>query len=97
MLYDISVDLYIQCVYKVSFIQGSVQQILPYFSSSGYNGSLITLTVIRLISAKFKPFIFSVSGFVLSNIANMCILMIRNDLCLLPALFGYIIVHVRNL
>jgi hypothetical protein len=38
-----------------------------------------------LATAQFKSLIFSVSGFALSNIANMYILMMLNDLVLLPA------------
>jgi hypothetical protein len=36
-----------------------------------------------LTAAKFKPLEFPMSGFALSNIANICILMILNDFCLL--------------
>jgi hypothetical protein len=50
-----------------------------------------------MTAAKFKPFVFPVSGFALSNIANIFILMILYDFCLLPALFCYVIVNVRNL
>jgi hypothetical protein len=39
-----------------------------------------------MTAAKFKPLIFSVSGFALSNVANICIFMILDDFCLLPAL-----------
>jgi hypothetical protein len=35
-----------------------------------------------LTAAKFKPLVFPVSGFALSNIANIFILMILNDFCL---------------
>jgi hypothetical protein len=38
----------------------------------------------RLTAAEFKPLLFSVPGFALSNIANICIFMILNDFCLLP-------------
>jgi hypothetical protein len=37
-----------------------------------------------LTTAKFKPLIFSMSGFAFSFIANMFILMIVYDFCLLP-------------
>jgi hypothetical protein len=33
-----------------------------------------------LTAAKFKPFVFSVPGFALTNIANICIFMILNDI-----------------
>jgi hypothetical protein len=38
-----------------------------------------------MTAAKFKPLIFSVSGFALSNVMNNCIFMILDDFCLLPA------------
>jgi hypothetical protein len=38
-----------------------------------------------LTAVKFKPLIFSVSGFALSNIENMYNLVMLNDLGLLPA------------
>jgi hypothetical protein len=52
-----------------------------------------------MITAKFKPLIFSMSGFVLSTVANIFIFifMILDDFCLLPALFCYVIINVRNL
>jgi hypothetical protein len=50
-----------------------------------------------MTASKFKPLIFSVSGFALSNIANIFILMILDDFCLLPASFCCVIVNVRNL
>jgi hypothetical protein len=52
-----------------------------------YN-SLDTWTVVRLTVAKFKPLIFSVLGFALSYVANICIFMILYDFCLLPALYN---------
>jgi hypothetical protein len=50
-----------------------------------------------MTAAKFKPLIFFVSGFALSNIANIFIFMILDDFCLLLAWFCYVIVNVRNL
>jgi hypothetical protein len=49
--------------------------------SSCYNGCLVTWTAVRLTAAKLKPHIFSVSGFVLSDVANICIFMILYGLC----------------
>jgi hypothetical protein len=37
-----------------------------------------------MTAAKFKPLIFPVVGFALSNVANIFIAMILNDFCLLP-------------
>jgi hypothetical protein len=48
-----------------------------------YNGKLITWTVLSLTTAKFKPPIFSMSGFALSYTANMFIRMILYDFCLM--------------
>jgi hypothetical protein len=50
-----------------------------------------------MTAAKFKPLIFSVSVFALSNIAYIFIFMILVDFCLLLALFCYVIINVRNL
>jgi hypothetical protein len=57
----------------------------PIISRSCYNSSLVTWTVVCLTAPKFKPLIFPVSGFVFSNVANVCIFMILDDFCLLPA------------
>jgi hypothetical protein len=57
------------------------------------NDSLVTWFV-SLTTAKFKPLIFSGSGFALSYAANMVILMILYDLCLLSAQFFYITEYI---
>jgi hypothetical protein len=49
------------------------------------NSSLDALTVVRLAAAKFKPLTFSVSGFALPNMADICIFMIFYNSCLLSA------------
>jgi hypothetical protein len=46
------------------------------------------------MAAKFKSHIFCMSGFALSYGANMAILMILYDPCLLPAQFCYKIVYL---
>jgi hypothetical protein len=66
-------------------------------SSLHYHDSLHTWTVVHMTTAKFKPLIFSVSGFALSSVANIFIFMILDDFYLLPAWFCYVIIHVRNL
>jgi hypothetical protein len=48
-----------------------------------YNGSLVTWTVLSSTNAKFVPLIFSVSGFTVSYTANVFILIILYDFCLL--------------
>jgi hypothetical protein len=52
-------------------------------SSLHYNDSLDTWTVVHMTASKFKPLIFPVSGFDLSNVANIFIFMILDDFCLL--------------
>jgi hypothetical protein len=54
-------------------------------NSSRHNGSLDTWTVVNTTAAKFKPLVFPVSGFALSNIANIFVFMILYDFCLLTA------------
>jgi hypothetical protein len=49
-----------------------------------------------LTTAKFKPLISSMSGFTLSHTANMFILMILYDFCLLPAQFSYNRIHTEG-
>jgi hypothetical protein len=53
-----------------------------------YNSSLVAWAVVSLTAAKFKPLIFSMSGFTLSYTANMFILMILYDFCELHAAFN---------
>jgi hypothetical protein len=45
----------------------------------------VTWTVVTWTATKFRPLIFSVSGFALSYTENIFILMIFYDFCLLPA------------
>lgn len=61
----------------------------------GYNGTLDTSMVVSLTATKFMSLIFSVSGFTLSYVANMVILLVLYDLCLLPVYFCYIIIHMQ--
>jgi hypothetical protein len=74
-------------IYKSSVSPGFAVQIMYILFSLRYKGSLVKWTVINLTATKFKPLIFSVSGFALSYAANMFILMILYDLFLLPAQF----------
>jgi hypothetical protein len=83
--------------HKSSVSTGSGEQIMPILHSLCYNGSLVTWTVVSLTISKFKPFMFSVSGFALSYTANMFILMILYDFCLFRAQFCYIIVYIWKL
>jgi hypothetical protein len=79
-----------------SFVStGFAEQIVFILFILCYNGSLVTWTVVSLTTAKFKPLIFSVC-FTLSYTANIIILMILYDSCLLPAQFCYIIVYTRK-
>jgi hypothetical protein len=63
---------------------------MPILRILCYNGSLVTWTVVSLTTAKFKPLTFSTSGFTLSYTANIFILMILYDFCLLRAQFCYL-------
>jgi hypothetical protein len=67
-------------------VQAQYSRSCPIISSSCYNSILFTWTVVCLTAAKFKPLIFPVSLFALSNVANICIFMIFYDFCLLPGL-----------
>jgi hypothetical protein len=58
---------YIQSLFQSRF--GSADCALLVTINSNYHSSLDTWTVVLMISTKFKPFIFSVWGFALSNIA----------------------------
>jgi hypothetical protein len=86
---------HIACYWKfflVHYIQASVspgfaKQIMPILFILCYNGSLVTWMIVSLTTAKFKPLVFSTSGFDLSSIMNMFILMILYGFCLLPAQF----------
>jgi hypothetical protein len=71
--------------YKSSVSTGFTEQIMHILRILCYNGSLVIWTVVGLIIAKFKPLIFSMSGFTLSYTANMFILMILYDFNLFPA------------
>jgi len=56
---------------------------VTYLSNLCFNDSLVTLTVVNLTAAKLKPLKFSVYGFALSYVENICIFVILYDL--LPA------------
>jgi hypothetical protein len=67
--------IYIHTLYtRPLSVQAGNSRSCPVLSSSRYNGSLVTWTVVLLTAAKFKPLVFSVPGFAMSNIANICIL-----------------------
>jgi hypothetical protein len=75
--------------HKSSVSTGFREQIMPILRILCYNGSLVTYTVVRFTTAKFKPLIFSMSGFALSCTTKVFILMISYDLCLSSAQFCY--------
>jgi hypothetical protein len=70
----------IKCMYttytRPLSVQAQYSRSCTIVSSSCYNSSLVTWTVVCLTAAKFKPLIFPVSRFALSNGANICIFMI---------------------
>jgi hypothetical protein len=86
------------CYWNSSFCStGFAKQIMPTLCILFYNSILVTWTFISLTTSKFKPFIFSTSGFTLSYAANVFILMILYDFCLLPAkccYWSYIYIYI---
>jgi hypothetical protein len=79
-------NFYIQYVYtRLLSVQAQYSRLCPIFSSIHYSSSLVTWTVVCLTATKFKPLIFSVSGFVLFDVAKNFIIMILHDFCLLHA------------
>jgi hypothetical protein len=87
----------------VQYIQGLFQSRLGtadyalVTSSLHNNDSIVACTLLHMTAAKFKPLTFSVSGFALSNVANIFIFMILDDFCLLPTWFYYVIINVRHM
>jgi hypothetical protein len=57
-------------------VQSRYSRLCTPFSNYRYYGSLVTWTVVSLTAAKFEPLIFPMSGFALSNVANVFIIMI---------------------
>jgi hypothetical protein len=66
-------------------VRAQYSRLCPISGSFCNNGSQVTWMVVWLTAAKFKHFVFSVTGFALFNGANVFIIMILYDLCLLPA------------
>jgi hypothetical protein len=64
-------------------------------SCSCYNDRLVTWTVVFLTAAKFKPLIFPVSGFALSNVADICIFMILCDMLVACIILLYNRIHTE--
>jgi hypothetical protein len=83
-------------IYKSSVSPDFAKQIMSILRTLCYNGSLTTWTVLSLTTAKFKPLKFFTSAFAFSYTANMFILIILYDFCLLPAQFYYIIVYIQK-
>jgi hypothetical protein len=50
-------------LYTSSVSPGFAKQIMLILRILRYNGSLVTSTVVSLTAAKFKPLVFSMSGF----------------------------------
>jgi hypothetical protein len=86
--------MYIQYIQELFHSRLGTADYALVTSSLHYNDNLDTLTVIYMTAAKFKPLIFSVSGFALSNVANILIFMILDGFCLLSAWFCYVIINV---
>jgi hypothetical protein len=74
------IDFYVYTVpLSVQAMQSRSFQILAYDTMTD-----VTWTVVSLTASKFKPLVFSLSGFALSYTANIFIHMILYDFCLLP-------------
>jgi hypothetical protein len=82
--------------YKSSVSTCFAEHVMPILHILCYISSLVTWTLVSSTIAKFKPLIFSVSGFTLSYTTNMFILMILYDFCLLPAEFCCIIIYIQK-
>jgi hypothetical protein len=54
---------------------------------------VVTWKVLCLTAAEFKHLIFSVTGFALSNGANIFVFMLFSDFCMLPASFYCVIIY----
>jgi hypothetical protein len=62
------------------------EQIMPILRILCHNSSLVTWMVVSLTTAKFKPLIFSMSGFILSYIVNMFNLFVPHRKCIMSML-----------
>jgi hypothetical protein len=82
--------------HKSSVSTAFTEQITPILRILCYNGSLVPWTVVCLTKANFKHLIFSMSGFTLSYISIMFIIMILYDFSLFPTQFCYIMVYIRK-
>jgi hypothetical protein len=90
-----TLSVYISCVYSQAMYRQDIQGFfLPQLSTADYalvtssllyHDTLVTWIVVHMTAAKFKPLIFSVSDFALSYAANICIFMILDGFCILPA------------
>jgi hypothetical protein len=80
--------------YTQVFCQSKFRKAVHVYLILCYNDSLATWTAVNLTTAKFKPFIFFMPASALSYIANMFILIILYDFCLLPEQFCYMTVYI---
>jgi hypothetical protein len=77
---------------KFSVSPSFANQIMPL--ELMLQGQLSHLNGCKLSHRKLKPHVFCMSGFTLSYTANVVILAILYEFCLLPAQFCYIIVYI---
>jgi hypothetical protein len=84
------------CTKHKSSVSIRFTEIMPILRILCYNGNLVTWMVPSFTTAKFKPPISSMSGFTLSYTANMFILVILHDFCLLRAQFLYRLMLFRE-
>jgi hypothetical protein len=93
-----NIQIHVHKLYlKPLSVQAQYSNLWPTNSSSSCHGSLRCWNGRTGDPTKFKPLIFSVWGFVLSNIAYIFIFMIMNYFCSSSTQFCYVIVNVRHL
>jgi hypothetical protein len=79
-IYSMSLKILPFALHTSPVSQDFTKQIMPILRILRYNGSLVTWTVVSLTTAKFKPLIFSMSGFTLSYTANFLFVFWRRKL-----------------
>jgi hypothetical protein len=82
---DMEINVY--TIYIVPlWVRAQYNRLCPISGSLRYNGSLVAWTVVCLTVAKFKPLMLSMSGFALSNIANIFIVNVLEWLLLVACI-----------
>jgi hypothetical protein len=94
-LHFIRYSMYVYTTYtRPLSVQAQYSRACSIISSSCYDSSLVIWTVVCLTVTKFKPLIFSVSGFALSNVANIYLSWLLLVACIIM-LYNHILVHTE--